>query len=105
MALSAYRTSTTWSSSLRLVSFGCSPIYHETTFLSGYTKFNSRIRSLYERLESALVAAYPQCYDVHLSSEVTKLFIAQLIDLNKHPFFKKDKVYNLNHLIKELRKR
>ena len=81
------------------------PIYHETTFLSGYTKFNSRIRSLYERLESALVAAYPQCYDVHLSSEVTKLFIAQLIDLNKHPFFKKDKVYNLNHLIKELRKR
>ena len=81
------------------------PSYYESNYWAGYTKFNSRMRNLYARLEACLIASYLKGFDAELTSAVSKVFIAQLIELNKHPFFKKEKIYNLNHLIKELRKR
>lgn len=80
------------------------PLYYVEYGMADYTRFNSRIRNLFTRLENALAAGYPTRVGHDMRGEVTKMFIKTLIELNKHPFFKDYKVYNLNHLVKVVKK-
>lgn len=80
------------------------PIYYVEYGMADYTRFNSRIRNLFTRLENAFVAGYLTGEGHNLRGMATKMLVKTFIDFNKHPFFKDYKLYNLNHLVKTLKK-
>ena len=78
--------------------------YHTEHGYAKYPKYNGRIRHLYQSLEKSLLAGYLTGEGHNQLLSATSTFINFLLEVNQQPFFKRDKIYNLNHLIKELRK-
>lgn len=80
------------------------PVYYVNYEMADYTRYNGRIRNLFTRLENALVAGYLTGEGHNERGTAPQGFIKLFIELNKHPFYKDLKRYNLNHLIKTLKK-
>lgn len=75
------------------------PDYYEDSEMHLFPSIRPRLRPLLARAEEIMVATFTRTFSICASA-----FIGMFIELNKLPFYKVHKVYNLNRLIKRLRK-
>ena len=79
--------------------------YYSMGDLQQFSSYNGRIRRLFQSIEKSFLDSYITGQGHDLRGMASDVIAAELLSLNKEPFFKRDKIYSLNHLIKELKKR